>query len=68
MKWAMLADTFCSIQNTCQKSGTVYFRNILCVCDVTSGSNFAINYNYRRSLVPLILLQGAMYPSLHFFF
>jgi hypothetical protein len=35
MKWAMLADTFCSIQNTCQKSGTVYFRNILCVwCDI----------------------------------
>jgi len=41
---------------------------IFCVCDVTSGSNFVINYNYRRPLVPVILLQEAMYPSLHFFF
>jgi len=35
IKWAMLADTLCSTQSTCQKSGTAYFRNILCVwCEI----------------------------------
>lgn len=66
IKWAMLAGFFVLYKVHVRKV-VLCISGIFHVCDVRSGSNFAINYNHRRPLVPVILLQGAMYPSLHFF-